>query len=274
MKLMLTYSRRLWLLWLLLILGLCLTGAFQLLIHRIDPPLTAQLRIISIIQQLLMFMLPASICALLSTRLPADLLGVRRLPSWKMLLVALLTLLASIPVMNALVQICELLPWPPQVLAEEAENQRTINLMIGNSGVANTLLALCVVAVLPALCEELFFRGALQNLLRSKPMSAHLAVWLAAICFSLLHAQPVGFIPRILLGAGFGYVAFWSGSLWTAIACHMLNNALVVITQQAGMNPDALGLSTPALSVASAIMTAAGLYIIWRNYSRSMPSSM
>lgn len=270
MKLSLTYGRRLWLLWLLLIVGLCLAGAFQLLMERLDPPITARLRIVSVVQQLLMFMLPATICALLSTRLPAELLGLRRLPSARILLLSLLTLVVSIPAMNSLVQLCEMLPWSADIVAGEEASSRMVDQMIGGNSPGNTLLALCVLAVFPGICEELFFRGALQNLLRSRPMSAHLAVWAAAICFSLLHAQPVGMIPRALLGAGFGYAALWSGSLLTAMACHFLNNALVVIMQQAGMNPDALGLSTPALSVASALLTAAGLYLIWKNYSKSM----
>lgn len=272
MKFLLSYGRRTSLLWLLLVLGMCLAFGFQAVITRLGMPATAQLRISSVGQQLLMFMLPAAVCALLSTRLPAELLGVRRLPSWWVLGLALLTLVVSIPAVNALAQLCEQIPWSARVVADEAENKRMVMQLIGGDGVANTMLALCVLAVLPGFCEELFFRGALQNVLRSRPMSAHLAVWTAAICFSLLHAQPIGMIPRALLGAGFGYVALWSGSLWTAIACHMLNNALVVLTYQTGMNSDSVGLSTPVLSIASALLTAVGLYLMYRNYSKSMSS--
>ena len=274
MKFMLSYGRRTSLLWLLLVLGMCLAFGFQAIITRIGMPVTAQLRISSVGQQLLMFMLPAAVCALLSTRLPADFLGVRRLPSWSFLALALLTLVVAVPAVNALAQLCEMFPWPERVIAGEAESRQMVMRMIGGTGVANALLSVCVLAVLPGFCEELFFRGALQNVLRSRPMSAHLAVWTAAICFSLLHAQPVGMIPRVLLGAGFGYVALWSGSLWTAIACHMLNNALVVITYQTGMDTDSVGLSTPALSVASALLTAAGLYLMYRIYSKSMSSGI
>lgn len=274
MKFMLSYSRRITLLWLLLILGMCLAFGFQTIIARINLPETAQLRIGSVGQQLLMFMLPAVVCALLSTRLPAELLGVRRFPSWSVLCLALFTLVVSIPAINALAQLCESLPWPARVVAGEAENQRMVMQMIGGNGVANALLAFCVLGVLPGFCEELFFRGALQNVLHSRPMSSHLAVWTAAICFSLLHAQPIGMIPRALLGAGFGYVALWSGSLWTAIACHILNNTLAVITYQTGMNSDSIGLSTPVLSIASALLTAVGLYLIYRNYSKSISSGI
>ena len=269
MKFTLSYSRRILLLLLLLILGMCLAVGFQAVIIRLNMPETAKLRICSVGQQLLMFMLPATICALLSTRLPAELLGVRRLPSWQVLCLALLTFTVSIPAVNALAQLCERLPWSARVIAEESETQRVILLMTGSSGVADSLLALCVLAVLPGLCEELFFRGALQNMLRSHPMSNGLAIWIAAICFSLLHAQPIGMIPRALLGAGFGYVALWSGSLWTAVACHMLNNALAVMTYQTGMNSEAIGLSTPVLSIFSALLTAAGLWLIHRNYAKA-----
>ena len=270
MKFLLNYSRRIWLLWLLMVLGLCLAAGFQFVMQRLGAQPTAQLRIVSVVQQLLMFMLPAVICALLSTRRPADLLGIRSVPSWRVLALAVLTLIVAIPAINALEQLCELLPWSESIVAQEGENQRTVRLIIGSEGMANTLLAVCVIAVIPGLCEELFFRGALQNLLQSRPMSAHVAVWTAAICFSLLHVQPIGMIPRVILGAGFGYMALWSGSLWTAVVCHMLNNALVVITYQAGMAPENIGLATPALSVASALLASGGLYLIYRNYSRSI----
>lgn len=274
MKLSLTFGKRLWLLALMMILGLCLAAGFQAIIRRIDIAEAAQLRIGSVVQQLLMFMLPAVICALMVTRRPAELLGIKSLPRLRTSGLALAVMIVSIPAMQTVVQLGKHLPWPAKVLAAEAANERLVELMMGHGGAANTALALCVIAILPGLCEELFFRGALQNLLQSRPLSVHAAIWITAVVFSAMHMQPVGLIARTLLGAGFGYIALWSGSLWTAIACHMLNNALVVITRQAGADIECIGLSTPALSLASAALTAVGLWLVWRDYSRSMSSGM
>lgn len=266
MNLSLTFGRRLWLLVLLFVLGGVLAVSFDTLLGHLPIDGQAAVRISMVVQQLLMFMLPAVICAMLVTRRPAELLQIKSFPSGKMLGLSLLTFLVSIPAMNCVVEAFERLPWPAEIVEMETAAQTAVQLILGQGAVA-TVLGICIMAIMPGLCEELFFRGALQNLLRSKPMSAHLAIWLAAIIFSFIHFQPVGFVPRMILGAGFGYLAVWTGSLWTAIACHVLNNAVSVIMMQTGVNPDVVGLSTPVISVISLVLTVVGLRVV---YSRSM----
>ena len=61
-------------------------------------------------------------------------------------------------------------------------------------------------------------------------MSKPASVWIAAFVFSAMHFQFFGFIPRLLLGAFFGYLYIWSGSIWTSVFAHALNNSMVVIT--------------------------------------------
>jgi len=60
-------------------------------------------------------------------------------------------------------------------------------------------------------------------------MNIHAAIWVTAFIFSAIHVQFYGFLPRILLGAAFGYMAVWSGSLWLPILAHFINNAVGVI---------------------------------------------
>ena len=85
------------------------------------------------------------------------------------------------------------------------------------------------VAILPAIAEELLFRGALQPMFAKWSGNIHVGIWVSAILFSAIHFQFFGFIPRVLLGAGFGYLVVASGSIWTAIACHFINNAIAVL---------------------------------------------
>lgn len=66
-------------------------------------------------------------------------------------------------------------------------------------------LNLLVMAAIPALGEELFFRGILQTVLGEK-LNRHLAVWITAFIFSAIHLQFYGFLPRFLLGAALGYL--------------------------------------------------------------------
>lgn len=89
-------------------------------------------------------------------------------------------------------------------------------------------LGLVVMALLPALGEELIFRGLVQRNLM-KMMNPHAAIWLAGIIFSAIHLQFYGFVPRMVLGVLFGYLYFWSGNLWTAILGHFINNGVTLL---------------------------------------------
>lgn len=90
------------------------------------------------------------------------------------------------------------------------------------------LLNLALIGILPAVCEELMFRGAIQRSLGRIFRNPHVAIWLCAFVFSAIHIQFYGFLPRFLLGAGFGYIYFWTRSLWYSIFAHFLNNAYAV----------------------------------------------
>lgn len=91
------------------------------------------------------------------------------------------------------------------------------------------IVAIIVIAVLPGIGEELLFRGLLQNILKRIFKNDHLAIWVAAILFSAIHFQFYGFIPRMLLGALFGYLYVWSGNLLYPIIAHFLNNCVSLI---------------------------------------------
>lgn len=91
------------------------------------------------------------------------------------------------------------------------------------------LIGFTVIAVFAGLGEELVFRGMIQNMLHKAFGNIHVAIWIAAFLFSLIHLQFFGFLPRMLLGALFGYLYYWSGSLWIPVFSHMLNNGFMLI---------------------------------------------
>ena len=91
------------------------------------------------------------------------------------------------------------------------------------------LIALFVVVLLPAWGEETLFRGIIQRKLGLQWKNAHLAIWVSAAIFSAIHFQFYGFIPRMLLGAVFGYLYYWTGSLWIAVFAHFINNGFVLV---------------------------------------------
>lgn len=229
MKLSLTFWQRIALLLMLFVVGAMLTGGIQALLGAISGKQLAIARITVVCQDLLVFILPALITALLLTRLPADFLCLRTLPRGRQLLLWLGATLVAQPIVEGIDLLCKKLPWPDAVLKLETLANDSVASLLGAPTVANIIISLLILSVLTGLSEELFFRGALQNIFRSRPMSAHLAIWLSAIVFSLMHFQPIGFVPRMLLGALFGYAALRTNSTWTAVACHALNNALALL---------------------------------------------
>lgn len=90
-------------------------------------------------------------------------------------------------------------------------------------------LGVIVIALLPAIGEELVFRGMLQPELFRATGNHHAAIWISAILFSAFHMQFFGFVPRMLLGALFGYLYMWSGNLIIPMLAHFVNNGFSVL---------------------------------------------
>ena len=106
-----------------------------------------------------------------------------------------------------------------KVLTERFLQTSSVGMMVAN---------LFVMALLPAVCEEMMFRGWLQRVL-GKSVNYHTAIWVSAFVFSAIHFQFYGFIPRMLIGAALGYLYHYTRSLWASILAHFVNNAAAVV---------------------------------------------
>lgn len=88
---------------------------------------------------------------------------------------------------------------------------------------------LLVVALIPAVSEEVFFRAGFQNLIQKWVKNPHVAIWITALIFSLAHGEVFSFMPRFVLGALLGYLYVYGGSLLPNMVAHFVNNAIVVV---------------------------------------------
>lgn len=252
--------------------GLFLSAVAALLLGQDTAP---RVRIVTVIQDLLGFMVPAVVTAVLVTRRPADLLMIAR-PRMAVVLLMMLALVAAVPAMNFLVEWNASLPLPEAWHKAGAEQQKMVHLLFGDATAGSLVMALMIIGVMAPLTEEFLFRGCLQRLFGSM-MNHHLAVWLAAAVFSLAHFDMGGFFPRWLLGACFGYAMIWSGSVWSSVACHALNNGLAVVAMWLQMRGSAVGTEmqtcgydSPWLVAGSTAATAMIICMAWR--SRVRPS--
>ncbi len=97
------------------------------------------------------------------------------------------------------------------------------------NGASDLFLSLFIMAFLPALFEEVFFRAALQNLLVNwwkKPM---LAIAVSSLLFSLVHGSIFLFLSRAILGFALGLLYYKSKNIWVNIIAHFLNNGIIVV---------------------------------------------
>lgn len=91
------------------------------------------------------------------------------------------------------------------------------------------IVGIFVIGVLAGVGEEVFFRGLIQPKMRLYTGSVHWGIWLTAIIFSAIHMQFYGFLPRVFLGAIFGYLYVYSGSMIYPILAHIFNNSLTIL---------------------------------------------
>lgn len=219
------------------------------------------LRLMQGVQTLCVFVLPAFVFCWIFRESPSSFLSIKKAQGVDFL-IAFVCVLASVPVINLLMQWNESMQFPEWLSGverwmRESEDRATYatNLLMSGTTIADYLACLLVVSILAGFGEELIFRGIIQRLLLDaldrksresipeSPSSSYLymaqqkkylpsaksetwAIWLTAIIFSIIHFQFYGFIPRMLMGAWFGYLLWWTGSIWVPIFAHFLNNAL------------------------------------------------
>ena len=129
------------------------------------------------------------------------------------------------------------------------------------------LFNLIVIALIPAVGEELTFRGVLQQSLTRGLKNPHVAIVLSAAIFSFIHFQFLGFLPRMFLGILLGYMFYVSGSLWTRIAMHFVNNGSAVLlyylNNKGVINVDVDHFGAMSLSVTALSAVAVVGIIVW-----------
>ncbi len=99
---------------------------------------------------------------------------------------------------------------------------------LDSDSITQFTINLIMIAIIPAIGEELLFRGVIQRILCEWTGNNHIGILIAAIVFSAFHLQFYGFLPRLAMGIFFGYLFLWSRSLWLPILAHFINNGLAV----------------------------------------------
>lgn len=206
------------------------------------------LKFVQIISSFGMFVLPGLWFAKLESNDWSDYLNLKKF-SWVLVGLTLLIMLGLAQFLEYVNQLNKSMILPgflkdleSWMLLKEQQMELITKQLLIMPDISSFLVNMLMLAIIPALGEELTFRGCLQKIINRWTGNYHIAIWITAIIFSSIHFQFYGFMPRMLLGALFGYLFVWSGSLWIPIIGHFLNNAAAVVTayvyQQNGKSVD------------------------------------
>ena len=248
---------------------------------------TESLKWLQFMQTTATFLLPPILCAWLwdEGHKPFRWLKMDVPVQWQNILLAVVIMVCAVPGINLLadlnsrVELPKSLEFIEQILKSQEEAAAALTeRFLQADNIGGLLLNIGLMALLPAFSEELSFRGTLQQIIykdqsgKEQSTKIHLAIWITAFIFSAIHMQFYGFVPRMLLGAMFGYVFVWSGSLWVPITMHFVNNGLAVLvyylmgeSENTKNIADTLGAGdTWYLGVFSILITSLGLLIFYR----------
>jgi abortive infection protein len=203
----------------------------------VNTPLDSNtsLKITQLLQEILVFGLPAILAWRRLSGNPIKALLTNTIDI-KSIIIAIIFIITIIPCIDILSQWNKSLHLPyflreleNSMIALEQQANNITETMLSVSTIWGLIANIVVIAFAAAICEELFFRGGVQRILAGA-FNYHIAVWLTAILFSAIHLQFGGFIPRLILGVSFGYIAIWSRSLYPSIIAHFINNGIAVLS--------------------------------------------
>jgi membrane protease YdiL (CAAX protease family) len=271
---------------LLLAVPLFGVGIKEILTSASDFENTVSLKLLQyfqVIQSFGLFIIPALLAGYFFERSSICYLRIDIPSRWPIYLITLILMLASLPLINWMVTVNDMMKLPDflkgleawmKTMEEEAEKLTRAFMQMPTPGAF--LFNMFMIAVLPAVGEEFMFRGLIQRLFREWLGNIHVAIFLSALLFSAMHMQFYGFFPRMVLGIVFGYLFYWSGSIWIPVFAHFVQNGLVVLVTYLGENGiiygdyENFGTSDNIyILLMSALFVAALLYLIYRLRNQS-----
>ena len=192
------------------------------------PEAIAVLKVLQICQGIGLFILPGFVLAMYFSAKPLNYLGFNKI-NFNLGFLAALTIIVAFPAINLLASINEMVDIPQWMIDMEQKAQMLTKAFMTVNGFGGLLLNIFMIAVLPAIGEELIFRGILQRIFTEWTGKAIWGILISALLFSSMHMQFQGFLPRLALGVLFSYFYLWSGSLWLPIIAHFINNSIAII---------------------------------------------
>jgi membrane protease YdiL (CAAX protease family) len=232
------------------------------------PRVLATMKLVQAVSSITIFLIPALFYSLIvfsGKRL--YFLGIRPPVKPQMYLMCILCMVIAIPFVLWLGDLNQRVPLPQWMTNMEKDAGQKMIQFLKAHNTLDVVMNVFIIAFLPALCEELFFRGVLQRIIINICKNPLAGIIVTAILFSAAHMQFQGFLPRMFLGMVLGALFWYSGSLWTSILAHFVNNAVQVVAvsyapEYIDKNP-----SLPIFMALASGAAVAGILWVYRSFS-------
>lgn len=242
----------------------------------VSPKVLGYLKLTQFLYTLVVYLFPPVIFAWLSFEHPGNWLRIDRKPRYLPVILALLIMLMALPFVSYTGDWNHTWPFSPALREAEKQTEALTRTMLIMPDISSWLINLVMIAIIPAIAEEFFFRGVVQQLfIKMMPKVPWLAIVITAICFSAIHMQWMDFIPRVLLGFLLGAIFYLSGNLWLSIVGHFLNNGLQVTMvylyqiKVIKTDPMEAGATDWYLAAGSLALTIGAVWILYKRTSAS-----
>lgn len=195
-----------------------------------NPETLGKLKLSQAISSIAFFVLPAFLYAVFCFRGNYGyFLGLKKAQLPNMYILATLCIIFSFPVVSLLGTLNRAIDLPTWMVTMEESNSAQLEAFLKVNNTWDLIINIIVIALIPAFCEEILFRGALQRVMIHLTKNPWAGITITAILFSALHMQFLGFLPRMFMGIVMGALYWYSGSLWTCVLAHFIFNAIQVV---------------------------------------------
>jgi len=195
-----------------------------------NPHVIGIFKWVQALSSILLFMVPAFLYARFTfTGNYSYFLGFKKAEKANMYILAIVGILLAMPFVFWLGKLNEAIPLPESLTRLEQQTSQQMAAFLKIRNTFDIAVNVFIIALLPAIGEELCFRGALQRILINLTRNPWVGIIITAVLFSSLHLQFMGFLPRMFLGIVLGAFYWFSGSIYTSMIAHFVNNAVQVI---------------------------------------------
>ncbi|NOT52159.1 MAG: CPBP family intramembrane metalloprotease [Chitinophagaceae bacterium] len=197
-----------------------------------NPANRDAVRVVHCISAVVGFLLPAIVTAWALNHRPMKLMGFTPKMNWQQIAIVCVIMFTALWVSTSFSYLNDHLPLSDSLRQTfdkmEQEYTQQASAILGLTNISEYLIAIAMMAIIPAVCEEALFRGGLQNYLTRATRKPWLSIIIVSIIFSALHFSFYGFLSRLFLGIVLGLIFEYSGKLWLSIIAHFFNNAFAV----------------------------------------------